>query len=82
MKNDFEVRLLKKDPNPYIVKCLESLLERARKGEMRHIIYLVDLGDSFISNGVGDFRDRFNLIGQLEIMKMDCWQRREVNDQG
>ena len=82
MTDEFTARLIKRDPDPDLMECLESLLARARKGELRTLIYLAVFDDGVDTGNVGHIFDRHTLIGYIEAMKLDFWARRREADTG
>lgn len=53
-------------PDPDVVAFLESLLERARAGELRTIAVVGELTGRRVTRGFqGDWDDRYALVGHL-----------------
>ena len=68
-------------PDPELVKCLESLLERAKSGELRSLVYLGFQWDkAWESGNVGDLQSRQFVLGCFVQAALDFYTRRREGD--
>ena len=73
---------VRSEPIPDLVECLERLLERAKSGDLRSIVYMAYDSTGSESGNSGDRYDRFAVMGQVFGMGLDYYLRRREEDQG
>lgn len=70
------------EPFPVLVKRLESLLERARSGELRSIVYLAFQRDgTWESGNSGQTFNRAYVLGAFQQASLDYYHRRRDDDE-
>lgn len=69
-------------PIQELVECLESLLARAKSGDLRSIVYLAMDKDVTESGNSGETYDRHVVVGQAIGMGLDYYMRRREADKG
>lgn len=64
------VEILQK-PNPDVIAELENLLEQAKSGELRSIVYVVSTNDLCTGNGWANIENIMRIIGELRVLEAE-----------
>lgn len=78
MKTDNVLKLHERKPVAELVSYLEGLLERARTGEMRWVIGVLEDADSYETCFKGDLPENHVLLGYAEQLKLHIYHHRVI----
>lgn len=73
------MKLIKKYPDPcgHVIGELERLLEQAKSGELRSILFVGSYNNGDYVHGWGGFsKDEFGVLGKLSVLERDYMDAR------
>lgn len=81
MNKPISLEAVRSEPLSDLIACLESLLKRAKSGELRSIVYLgFEGGGVFESGNSGDRLGRAYVLGAFQQAGLDYYHRRRNQD--
>ena len=81
MDEPISLEVKRSEPIPALIECLESLLDRAKTGELRTLVYWAFEREwAWESGNSGDIENRQFVFGAMMQTVLDFYSRRREND--
>ena len=81
MNEPISLEVRRAEPIPALIECLESLLDRAKTGELRTLVYWAfEREGTWESGNSGDVENRQLIFGAMMQTMFDFYSRRRESD--